>query len=122
MRGLGVGLALIAALAVLLAGSAGTGSASTPLSISVSGNKLIDGAGHTVQLRGVNRSSFEYACAQGWGYNEGPLDSPSISAMKSWKINVVRIPLNEGCWLGLPTVPTTYSGRPVFMPSSPGTR
>jgi aryl-phospho-beta-D-glucosidase BglC (GH1 family) len=30
--------------------------------------------------------------------------------MRSWKINVVRIPLNEGCWLGLSSVPATYSG------------
>src|SRR5262249_42688215 len=35
--------------------------------ITVSGNRLVNGAGVPVQLRGVSRMSTEYACIQGWG-------------------------------------------------------
>src|SRR2546422_3166294 len=52
------------------------------------------------RLRGVNRSGTEYACAQGWGMFDGPSDSASVQAIASWKANVVRVPLNETCWLG----------------------
>jgi endoglucanase len=111
MRGLKVGLALIASLAFALAGSAGaTSSATTTLTIKVSGNKLVNGQGDLVQLRGVNRSSFEYACAQGWGFHEDPDNKTVIGAMKTWHVNAVRVPLNEACWLGLPSAPAAYRG------------
>lgn len=84
--------------------------ASVALSIHVSGNRLLDRANHAVQLRGVNRSGFEFACVQGWGLVDGPTDAASIKAMKTWDINAVRVPLNEGCWLGLPSVPAQYRG------------
>jgi endoglucanase len=60
----------------------------------------------------VNRSSFEYACAQGWGLSEGPTDAAAIETMKAWRIDAVRIPLNEACWLGLRTVRPAYRGAP----------
>jgi len=76
----------------------------------VRGTRLVDGpgAGHVVALRGVDRTGLEYACIQGWGFFESPrpdrIDSPAmIAAMKSWDINVVRVPINEDCWLGLHT-------------------
>jgi hypothetical protein len=43
----------------------------------------------------------EFACVQGWGIFDGPTDNTSIAAIKSWNINVIRIPLNEDCWLGI---------------------
>jgi endoglucanase len=110
MRGLRVGLALVAASAFALGGSVGSGSGTTTLSISVSGNHLVDGQGHVVQLRGVNRSSFEYACAQGWGFHEPPDNRTVLAAIKTWKANVVRVPLNEACWLGLSSAPAAYRG------------
>jgi endoglucanase len=77
----------------------------------VRGNALVDGPGrgHVVQLRGVNRSGLEYACIQGWGFFDSPHpeqidDQAMIRAMTSWDINVVRVPLNEDCWLGFNTV------------------
>jgi endoglucanase len=77
----------------------------------VRGNVLVDGPGrgHVVQLRGVNRSGLEYACIQGWGFFDSPHpeqidDQAMIRAMTSWDINVVRVPLNEDCWLGFNTV------------------
>jgi aryl-phospho-beta-D-glucosidase BglC (GH1 family) len=39
-----------------------------------------------------------------------PLDQASITAMKSWGINAVRIPLNEDCWLGINGVDSSVGG------------
>jgi endoglucanase len=52
---------------------------------------------------GVNRSGTEYRCIQGNAIFDGPNDQASISAMLTWKVNAVRIPLNEDCWLGINT-------------------
>jgi hypothetical protein len=68
-----------------------------------SGKHILNAAGERVRLRGVNRTSAEYACIQGWGIFEGPITDQAIKAMLSWKINAVRIPLNEGCWLDVNT-------------------
>src|SRR2546425_8660692 len=75
-----------------------TGGAPT---VRVQGNPLVDSAGRAVRLRGVNRSGTEYACAQGWGIFDGPSDSASVQAIRSWGANVVRVPLNETCWLSI---------------------
>lgn len=104
------GAILLAIAGFALLGTTAAGRTRPALTLSVSGNKLVNGSGRAVQLRGVNRSSFEYACAQGWGFYEGPVDAAAIAAMKSWKINAVRIPLNEACWLGLPGISPTYGG------------
>ncbi|HVO54267.1 MAG TPA: glycoside hydrolase family 5 protein [Solirubrobacterales bacterium] len=78
--------------------------------IGVRGNQLIDGAGKPVRLLGVNRSGTEYRCSEEDGFFEGPSDTASIEAMKSWHINSVRVPLNESCWLGLGGIPAQLSG------------
>lgn len=83
----------------------------TGLSIQVSGNRLVNGSGATVRLLGVNRSGGEYACVQGWGFWDGPMDLASVQAIKSWRTNAVRVPLNETCWLGINGVSSTYSGE-----------
>lgn len=80
----------------------------------VSGNKLVTAAGTTYRLLGVNRSSGEFACVQGKGMWDGsPADQSGIDAMKAWNIHVVRIPLNEDCWLGLSGSPSgaAYQGE-----------
>ena len=84
----------------------------------VRGDQLVvgPGSGHVVQLRGVNRSGLEYACIQGWGFFDSPhpdrIDSLAmVAAMKHWDIDVVRVPLNEDCWLGLGTR-RGFGGRP----------
>ena len=61
-------------------------------------------------LRGVNRSGTEFACIQGWGIFDGPSDEASIAAIKTWRTNTVRVPLNEDCWLGINGVAPAYSG------------
>lgn len=80
------------------------------LSVRVQSNRLVDAAGRQVRLRGVNRSGTEYACAQGWGIFDGPSDEVSVLAIKSWNANVVRVPLNESCWLGINGVKAEYGG------------
>jgi hypothetical protein len=76
----------------------------------VSGSRLVNGAGSLVRLHGVNRSGTEYACIQGWGIFDGPSDAASVKAMAAWHVNIVRIPLNEDCWLGLNGVKAAYAG------------
>jgi endoglucanase len=80
---------------------AGVPSSSSGLAIAVKGNQFVDGAGHVVQLRGANVSGLETAAVQGWDPGDpwGGQD-PSFDAMKTWKMNVIRLPLNEASWLG----------------------
>jgi endoglucanase len=78
--------------------------------LKVSGNKFVTGSGAEHRLYGVNRSGGEFACIQGNGIWDGPMDQASIDAMRSWKIRTVRVPLNEECWLGTPDVPAAYGG------------
>lgn len=88
----------------------------------VDGNRIVDArSGRDFVPRGVNWSSFEYACAQGWGYSA--LDSVTASdpyattarAIASWGTNTVRLPLNQDCWLGTRGAPVSdqYEERTV---------
>lgn len=77
----------------------------------VEGGRLTDHAG-TTQLRGVTRSGTEYACVQGWGIFDGPIDDASLEAMLEWGIGTVRLPLNESCWLATPGAPGEFVGTP----------
>jgi hypothetical protein len=76
----------------------------------VAGNKIVDPAGHEVQLVGVNRSGGEYMCVHGGGFWDGPVDDAAVTAIASWNVRAVRIPLNEDCWLSTNQVPAPYSG------------
>lgn len=81
-----------------------------PPTITVSGNRLVDGNGDTVRLLGVNRSGTQYACIEGWGIFDGPHNQASVDAMKAWNITAVRVSLNEDCWLGINGVNPKYGG------------
>ena len=81
-----------------------------PLSVRVAGNRLVNGDGDPVRMLGVNRSGGEYACIHALGFFPGPTDKRAIQAMKSWRINAVRVPLNEQCWLGTGAAPAGFSG------------
>ncbi|MBZ9642196.1 cellulase family glycosylhydrolase [Streptomyces sp. PSKA30] len=81
-----------------------------PPVLSVSGNKLVDAEGATRRLLGVNRSGGEFACVQGYGIWDGPVDDAAIKAIADWNANTVRIPLNEECWLGTSNIEPEYAG------------
>ncbi len=76
----------------------------------VSGNHLIDASGKTLQLRGVDVSGLEFAPIDGspqpdgWGGQK-----PNLAAIAAWKINALRIPLNEASYLGYMTYNTDGS-------------
>jgi hypothetical protein len=72
--------------------------------------ELVNAVGQPVQLAGVNRSGTEYACAEGWGIFDGPNTEASVKVMLSWHVDVVRVPLNEDCWLGINGVKPQYAG------------
>lgn len=76
----------------------------------VSGNKLVNVSGRQVVLHGVDRSGTEYECVQGRGIFDGPNNQASITAMKQWGINAVRLPLNEACWNGESYVKPEFRG------------
>ena len=85
-------------------------------SIKVVGNHIVTAGGKAVQLRGVNRPGPEYAAAEGWGIFDGPTDdTASISHIRSWHVNVVRVPLNEDSWLGINRVNKTFNGVPYRL-------
>jgi len=76
----------------------------------VQGNKLMNASGQVVQIHGVNHSGTEYACQQGWAVFDGQTDAASVDVMKTWRINAVRIPMNEDCWLGINGINSAYAG------------
>jgi endoglucanase len=73
-------------------------------------NRLENAAGRAVVLRGVNRSGTEYSCVHGYGTFDGPSSAASVRAIRSWGATLVRVPINEDCWLGINGVPRAYSG------------
>ena len=100
-------------------GTTGTGGTGMPvatvgppqLGLHVVDNHIVNQDGNTVTLRGVNRSGTEYQCAHGGtAIFDGPATAASIQAMANWKVNAVRIPLNEACWLRINGVAVANSG------------
>jgi endoglucanase len=80
----------------------------------VDGNRLVDKRSDaTFVPRGVNWSSFEYACTQGWGMSSldtlgvGDAADSEAAAIASWGANTVRLPLNQDCWLGTRGAPVS---------------
>ncbi len=91
------------------------------LAISICGNKWINQAGSEVVLKGANTEGTQYDCAQsGSGFFDDSTVSVSgttvnasteINALKAWGVNIVRVNLNEECWLGINGVPSTTSAK-----------
>jgi hypothetical protein len=93
-------------------GSSSSGSSSGgSLVVKVSGNKLIDGNGNPLQLRGANMSGLEFVGVQGGTVSTWGGTIPNWPSFKTWGANAVRIPLNVGSWLGLTTY--TAHGQPA---------
>lgn len=103
--------ALACALLVCALAFAGQASAAG-LSIKVEGNRFVNGSGQVIRLLGVNHPSFEYACHFGYAYNDGHMDDADAAAVASWNANAVRVPLNQGCWLGINGEPSNGGGPP----------
>jgi hypothetical protein len=96
----------------------GTDPASTHPGLHVAGDRLL-ADGSPIVLRGVDVSGTEFSCIQtgtgtsrGWSiYGDQPLDQEStFEAIAAWHANVIRVPLNEDCWLGINGVNPAYAG------------
>jgi endoglucanase len=82
-----------------------------PLAIKIAVNRFVDPHGNPLQLRGVNVSGLENFVIQGWTPdNPWGNDHPDFAAIKRWKANVVRFPMNQAAWLGLTTY--DHDGKP----------
>jgi Cellulase (glycosyl hydrolase family 5)/FG-GAP-like repeat len=78
-----------------------TSKAASPLIARVQNNHLVDANGNFLRLFGVDRSGSEYMCVAAAGVFDGPVDAAAIAAIAAWRVNAVRVPLNEDCWLGI---------------------
>ncbi len=74
-----------------------------PVEPVVVGNRLVDSRTDATWVpRGVNWPDLEYSCAQGWK----PFHvAAEAAAMADWGIDLVRLPLNQDCWLGTDGAP-----------------
>ncbi|MCL2781643.1 MAG: Ig-like domain-containing protein [Actinomycetia bacterium] len=76
-----------------------------PVQPKVVGNHLVDSrTGAVWTPRGANWPDLEYSCVQGWTPSSDPA---SMAAAASWGMDVMRIPLNQDCWLGVDGAPTS---------------
>ena len=83
--------------------------ATTPgvMSISISGNRFLDGSGNVVQLRGVNLSGMEFTAVQGWDPSTRPAAISASPTIPTGLPSAVGRPtlsgflLNEASWLAL---------------------
>ncbi len=82
----------------------------TTLALHVSNGQIVDGNSKTIRLLGADITSTESYCLTHNAFSFGALDQSEANGIKSWKINAVRIPLNEDCWLGINGAPAAYSG------------
>ncbi len=77
----------------------------------VEGNRFVT-EGHPVRLLGVSHSGTENVCTEGHGeIFQGPTGEDLVAPMLAWKVNTVRVPLNEDCWLGINGVAPATSGH-----------
>jgi hypothetical protein len=96
-------LMCVAALSVVLLPA--TARAAAPGGLHVVGNQIEDGSNHVIVPHGVDRMGTEYQCTKTASNAptsfDGPVDQASVSAMLTWGVTSVRVPLNEDCWLGI---------------------
>src|SRR5580692_10567375 len=83
-------------------GASGTSSAAPPPAgppagpYTVSGANILDKNGHKHLFRGLDRPSLEWSCS-------GDIKDDEYQIMQSWGANVVRVALNQDCWLNDPS-------------------
>ena len=85
--------------------------AASPGGVTIVGDKLVNDAGAVIEPHGAIRSGTEYACWQFDAESDGPIDAPSVAAMDTWNVNMIRVQLNEDCWLNINGVDSGVSGE-----------
>jgi hypothetical protein len=97
--------------------SGGSSDGGSGAGLRVGGGLIVDGKGNTVQLHGVNETGSQTNCtyqaggsaSDGYpGFFDMPPTQAGVAQMLAWKVNAVRVPLNEDCWLGINGLP--YGG------------
>lgn len=58
----------------------------------------VNAAGPLTDVRGVSLPSFEWACVQYGQVYDFPLED-TVQVLTNWKLDTVRLPLNQDCWL-----------------------
>lgn len=83
-------------------------SSSKKLAIHVNGNKFVNERDEVIQLRGVSLMGMEFVAVGGWSPQDPfpTLVETTWAALHDWKINTIRIPLNEASFLGMECVPS----------------
>lgn len=91
--------------------SATVGFSGAPV-VRVSGDRLVNASGAPIRLIGVDQAGAESSCVAGDGFGTPPNSDTqrNLAALKSWKVNAVRLPLNEDCWLGVNLPFPEYGG------------
>ncbi len=101
--------ALVGGISLFLSETASAGAAP---GIKVLGNQFVTttagtlgvenvSANQPVVLRGVNFSGSEYACdSESSFFDDPPGDQNTLNGILAWHANVIRLPLNEDCWVG----------------------
>ncbi|MBV9280935.1 MAG: cellulase family glycosylhydrolase, partial [Chloroflexi bacterium] len=86
------------------------------LALRVEGNRLVNGRGQAVRLLGVNVPGSAQCIPTGPHTPPGIFAFPSATqtaaAIAGWDANVVRVTLNEDCWLGINGGDPAYTGWP----------
>jgi endoglucanase len=86
-------------------------------SIRIDGSKFRNERNEVIQLRGVSLMGMEYTAILGFNSND-PFDTvteTTWSALKTWGINAIRIPLNETSYLGIRCV-SAFTGPAYNKP------
>jgi hypothetical protein len=85
----------------------------------VSGKKLVNGTGATLQIRGADASTLEFYPIEiaSTTLGSSPVDYwaanyPNFPAMEAWRLNGIRVPLNEQCYLNQTCYQAITNGAP----------
>ncbi|KAF2076354.1 hypothetical protein CYY_002360 [Polysphondylium violaceum] len=101
-------LLAIAILATLCLSSAVLAGEMSTAGLYVDGKYIKNEDNEILMLRGANRPGTEYSCVQYAKIFDGPYDAAHVHEIRNWKINVLRVPLNEDCWLGTNGPPESF--------------
>ena len=86
--------------------------APSPGPLSIHGNRVVDGSGHTVVLRGIHRAYLDDPHATGGEVSLDELVLATHGRPGSWHGNVMRVPLGSAQWTG--ECPLLYSSSKAY--------